>query len=204
MTDRSNQPPVLHLNPADPLVVATRDLASAKRSGLGVTPVEPIGRGHKLAVQPIASGTPVRKFGQIIGMATRRDRARPAYPRAQCRVPRRAPLIMGSAPHRSNLPVLPEARGGDLPGYRQRADGTIATRNYIGVLTTVNCSAQVARMISDHFRMSGELKDLSERRRRCGAHPQERLRRRRGDRGQLHACAARWPAMRGIRILRPC
>ena len=53
---------------------------------------------------------------------------------------------------------LPEAEAATFQGI-QRADGSIATRNFIGVLTTVNCSAQVARLISDHFRLSGELKD---------------------------------------------
>ena len=33
-----------------------------------------------------------------------------------------------------------------------RADGRVATRNYIGVLTSVNCSATAARAIADHFR----------------------------------------------------
>jgi altronate hydrolase len=42
MTDRNNHPPVLQLNPADPLVVATRDLAVGEEIGLGdITPVEP-------------------------------------------------------------------------------------------------------------------------------------------------------------------
>ena len=34
----------------------------------------------------------------------------------------------------------------------KRADGRIATRNYIGILTSVNCSATVARMIAEHFK----------------------------------------------------
>src|SRR5262249_24970745 len=37
----------------------------------------------------------------------------------------------------------------------RRADGRAATRNYVGVLTSVNCSATVARMISDQFRGPG-------------------------------------------------
>ncbi|HWA46896.1 MAG TPA: altronate dehydratase family protein [Dongiaceae bacterium] len=158
MTDRSNQPPVLQLNPADPLVVATRDLRPGEEIGLaGVTPVEPIGRGHKLAVKPIASGTPVRKLGQIIGMATKE-----IAPGQHIHVhnvefrPSAADHSIGA--HRSNLPVLPESEAATFEGI-VRTDGSVATRNYIGVLTTVNCSAQVARMISDHFRMSGELKD---------------------------------------------
>ena len=71
MSDRRNQPPVLLLNPTDPLVVATRDLAVGEAVGLGdITPIEPIGRGHKLAIKPIESGAPVRKLGQVIGIAT--------------------------------------------------------------------------------------------------------------------------------------
>src|SRR5207237_5962829 len=34
----------------------------------------------------------------------------------------------------------------------KRADGRVATRNYIGILTSVNCSATVARMIAEHFK----------------------------------------------------
>lgn len=159
MTDRSNQPPVLRLNPADPLVVATRDLKAGEEVGLGeVTPREPIPRGHKLAVQAIAVGAPVRKLGQIIGNATRA-----IAPGQHIHVHnvefRPSAADHGIGAHRSNLPVLPEAEAATFQGIL-RADGSVATRNYIGVLTTVNCSAQVARMISEHFRMSGELKDF--------------------------------------------
>ena len=157
MPDRSNQPPVLLLNPADPLVVATRDLAVGEALGLGeVTPKEPIPRGHKLAIQPIDSGAPVRKLGQVIGVATKA-----IAPGQHIHVHnvefRPSSADHGIGAHRSNLPVLPEKEAATFEGIL-RADGSVATRNYIGVLTTVNCSAQVARMISDHFRMSGELK----------------------------------------------
>jgi altronate hydrolase len=158
MTDRSNQPPVLLLNPADPLVVATRDLAVGEEIGLGdLTPVEPIGRGHKLAVQKIESGAPVRKLGQIIGMATR-EIAPGQHIHVHNVEFRPSVADHGIGAHRSNLPVLPESEAATFQGI-VRSDGSVATRNFIGVLTTVNCSAQVARMISDHFRMSGELKD---------------------------------------------
>jgi len=159
MSDRSNQPPVLQLNPADPLVVATRDLAVGEEIGLGdVKPVEPIARGHKLAVQPIESGALVRKLGQVIGMATQ-----PIAPGQHIHVHnvefRPSVADHGIGARRSNLPVLPKAQAATFEGI-VRSDGSVATRNFIGVLTTVNCSAQVARMISDHFRMSGELKQF--------------------------------------------
>ena len=153
-----NRPPVLHLNASDPLVVATRDLAVGEEIGFGeVKPTEPIARGHKLAILPVAAGAPVRKFGQIIGNATR------AIAPGQHVHVHNVEFRPSAADHaiglqRSNLPVLPEADAATFQGI-QRADGSIATRNYIGVLTTVNCSAQVARLVSDHFRLSGELKN---------------------------------------------
>jgi len=156
MNDRQNRPPVLHLNASDPLVVAMRDLAAGEEIGLGeVKPLAPIARGHKLAIQPIEDGAPVRKFGQVIGRATR-----PIGPGEHIHVhnvefrPSAADHGIGS--HRNNLPVLPESQAATFQGIL-RADGSVATRNFIGVLTTVNCSAQVARLISDHFRLSGEL-----------------------------------------------
>jgi altronate hydrolase len=156
MSDRRNQPPVLLLNPTDPLVVATRDLAVGEAVGLGdITPIEPIGRGHKLAIKPIESGAPVRKLGQVIGIATR-----PITPGQHVHVhnvefrPSTADHAIGI--HRSNMMVLPEEQAATFQGIL-RPDGSVATRNYIGVLTTVNCSATAARMISDHFRLSGEL-----------------------------------------------
>ena len=51
----------------------------------------------------------------------------------------------------SNAPLLPPAEIPTFDGFR-RANGKAGTRNYVGVLTTVNCSALVARMIADHFR----------------------------------------------------
>jgi len=156
MNDRRNQPPVLLLNPADPLVVATRDLAVGEAVGLGdITPSEPIGRGHKLAIKPIESGAPVRKLGQVIGIATRE-----IAPGQHIHVhnvefrPSTADHAIGA--HRSNMTVLPEDQAATFQGI-VRPDGSVATRNYIGVLTTVNCSATAARMISDHFRNSKDL-----------------------------------------------
>jgi altronate hydrolase len=156
MNDRRNQPPVLLLNPADPLVVATRDLAVGEAVGLGdITPSEPIGRGHKLAIKPIESGAPVRKLGQVIGIATKE-----IAPGQHIHVhnvefrPSTADHAIGA--HRSNMTVLPEDQAATFQGI-VRPDGSVATRNYIGVLTTVNCSATAARMISDHFRNSKDL-----------------------------------------------
>jgi altronate hydrolase len=158
MNDRRNQPRVLQLDPSDPLVVATHDLAVGEAIGFGdVTPVEPIARGHKMAVKPVASGMPVRKLGQIIGMSTQ-EIAPGQHIHVHNLAFRPSAADHGIGARRSNLPVLPENEAATFQGIL-RADGSAATRNFIGVLTTVNCSAQVARLIADRFRMSGELEN---------------------------------------------
>jgi altronate hydrolase len=104
--------------------------------------------GHKMAVRDLAQGQPVRRYNQIIGFATR-------------------PIKQGEHVHVHNLAMGAFERDyafcadkketqyvvepATFHGIR-RADGRIATRNYIGILTSVNCSATVARMIADHFR----------------------------------------------------
>ena len=77
----------------------------------------------------------------------------------------------------------------------RRPDGRVATRNYIGILTSVNCSAHVAGLVADMFRrnpFTGDdpLADFPERRRRGRADPQDRLRH---DPGRAAAPAAPHP-----------
>jgi len=142
--------PTLRIHPADNVVIARRQLlggtALPEESGLVVAGLVP--PGHKVATQPIAVGQPVRRYNQIIGHAT-------------------APIAPGQHVHTHNLafasferahepgagvqPTQFEAQPGTFMGI-VRPDGRVATRNYIGVLTSVNCSATAARAIADHFR----------------------------------------------------
>jgi altronate hydrolase len=77
-----------------------------------------------------------------------------------------------------------------------RADGRVATRNYIGVLTSVNCSATAARAIADHFsrHTNPGAGRLPQRRRRGGADPRHGLRHGQRRLG-MQVLRARWPAM---------
>jgi altronate hydrolase len=84
-----------------------------------------------------------------------------------------------------------------------RADGRVATRNYIGVLTSVNCSATVARAIADHFRRDirpQALARLPERRRRGRADARHRLRHGHATARSCRCCAARWAATRATQL----
>ena len=78
-----------------------------------------------------------------------------------------------------------------------RADGRVATRNYVGVLTSVNCSATVARAIADHFSRQtnpAALADYPERRRRRRADARHRLRHGHARAWACRSWSARWPA----------
>src|SRR3954464_2264306 len=141
--------PFIRLHPNDDVLIARTQLVGGTRVE-NVTARGLIPPGHKIAVQDIAAGQPVRRYNQIIGFASK-------------------PIAAGEHVHTHNLWMGPEggaferdyAFGADVkavPPLREatfmgikRADGRVATRNYIGILSSVNCSATAARAIADHF-----------------------------------------------------
>jgi altronate hydrolase len=143
-------PQTLMLGSTDDVVVALKPIAAGQLlSDLDLTAQSDIPAGHKLAVRAISTGQPIRKFNQIIGFATN-------------------PIAMGEHVHTHNLvtgdfdrdySIGSESRPADLLAPAEtasfqgilRSSGRVATRNYVGILTTVNCSATVARRIAAHF-----------------------------------------------------
>jgi altronate hydrolase len=141
-------PPLsIRLHPADTVAVARIDLlAGTELIEAGVRLPGFVPAGHKFATRAIALGEPVRKYNQIIGFAT-------------------AAIAVGEHIHTHNMAMqafdrdyafgidarptefVPEAERAQFEGI-VRADGRVATRNYLGVLTSVNCSATVARRIA--------------------------------------------------------
>jgi altronate hydrolase len=145
-----NNSPVIRIHAKDNVVIARRQLLSgtalADEGGLVVSGLVP--PGHKVATRAIAAGEPVRRYDQIIGTATQ-------------------PIAPGQHVHTHNLAFSDFKRthepgaGAVRTAYVDapatfdgilRPDGRVATRNYIGVLTSVNCSATAARAIADQFR----------------------------------------------------
>ena len=151
MSERANRPPTLRLAAIDPLVVTLRDLAPGDLlDDEGVRAKDAIPRGHKAAVRPIATGTAVLKYGQVIGSASR-DIAPGEHIHSHNLEFRPSTADHAIGLNRKPAVILPESEAATFQGI-VRPDGAIATRNYIGVLTTVNCSATVARLIADQFR----------------------------------------------------
>ncbi len=143
-------PLTVRLNAADNIVVARLDvLEGTALAGEGVAARERIPAGHKVATRPIAKGEPVRKFGQIIGFASA-DIAPGQHVHVQnCAM---GDFERDYAIGQDVKPIdyVPEAERPSFAGY-MRDSGKAGTRNYIGVLSTVNCSATVCKFIAERF-----------------------------------------------------
>ncbi|HEX7646540.1 MAG TPA: altronate dehydratase family protein [Noviherbaspirillum sp.] len=141
--------PGIRLHASDNIVIARTQLVSGTRlPDEGVTVSGLVPAGHKVATAHIDAGEAVRRYGQVIGFATRA-----IGPGQHVHVHN---MTMGEfdRAHEFCVDARPTAHV-DVPATFDgivRADGRVATRNYIGVLTSVNCSATAARAIADYFR----------------------------------------------------
>ncbi|CAJ0893184.1 Galactarate dehydratase (L-threo-forming) [Ralstonia sp. LMG 32965] len=135
--------PLILLAADDDVAVARVALAPGAALNAALTIRDAIPAGHKVAMRDIAAGQPVHKYGQVIGVATAPIRAGEhvhvhnigmAHASAQHAV--------GHA-YRATIPVDTPAT---FEGY-VRTDGRVGTRNFIGVISSVNCSATVCRHI---------------------------------------------------------
>ena len=139
----------IRLHAADDVVIARQQLVSGTALlDENVTVSGLVPPGHKVATRAIRAGEPVKRYNQIIGFAKRA-------------------IAAGEHVHLHNLAMGEFARdyafGIDAKPTRYadspatfdgivRADGRVATRNYVGILSTVNCSATVAHGIADAFK----------------------------------------------------
>jgi len=144
---------VIRLNPADDVVIARLDLlpgVAIVEEGQGAEQLRAATRipaGHKLATHMIKAGAPIRRYNQIIGFAS-------------------CDIAAGEHVHVHNMemgnferdyafcaemkPTDYVAEPATFQGY-VRPDGRVATRNFIGILPSVNCSATTARYIAQQF-----------------------------------------------------
>ncbi len=140
--------PVIRLHPEDGVVIARASLLAGAAVAEGVVAAERIPAGHKVAVRPHAKGEPIRRYGQIIGFATA-DIAPGQHVHVQnCGMGDFAKDYAWGEDARPTAMLDPPAT---FQGIR-RPGGLVATRNYIGILPSVNCSAHVAGLVADAFR----------------------------------------------------
>jgi len=141
----------LQLKAGDEIAIALRDITAGEPlTPFGLVAATVVPFGHKVSLRPLGPGDVIHRLGQPIGIATA---AIPAGAHVHLDNMGFEQSMAGHAvgTRLSNAVRLAAAEIPTFDGYL-RADGKAATRNYVGVLTSVNCSALVARMIADHFR----------------------------------------------------
>lgn len=144
------KPLTIRLHDTDNVVVARTEIpAGTEIVEEKITCIDPVSFGHKVAAATIKAGDGIHKYGQIIGFASR-------------------DIQVGAHVHSHNVEMKAFERdyaiGSDAASQFEyesepatfegivRADGRVATRNYIGIVSTVNCSASVSRFIADAFK----------------------------------------------------
>ncbi len=150
-TDTIALPTLLVLHPQDSVAVARTAIAAGVAltlpDGSVLMAINDIPAGHKVALHNIAIDEALRKYGQVIGVATQAIAAGDHVHTHN--------LDMGSSQlangiGRAYVPTEPIAAPATFEGYVRR-DGRVGTRNYVGVVSSVNCSATVCKVIAQAF-----------------------------------------------------
>ena len=147
-------PKIVRLHSRDDVCVAIDNVAKGT-DWEGIISTDSIPAGHKMAVTRIAKGEPVRKFNQIIGFASRDIEPGQHVHTHNC-------LFQGfERDYAFGIDATPTefvspTERASFQGYR-RANGRVGTRNYIGILSSVNCSATVIKQIAEQVKWSGAL-----------------------------------------------
>lgn len=149
----------LRLHPTDHVAVIKRTVKAGtelQNGAVRVAAAKTIPAGHKIALVPLTDGEPVRRYGQIIGFA-------------------QGAIAAGEHVHTHNLvckdfsrdysagtdvkPLAPAREPRTFQGYL-RPGGKVGTRNYVAIISTVNCSASVSRYIKERFRTEDLRRDF--------------------------------------------
>jgi altronate hydrolase len=141
---------IIRLHPSDNIVVARTDVGiGAAIEGENIVSRSQVPAGYKIAARRILKGEPVRKYNVVIGFAAT-DIEPGAMVHNHNMDFREFDRDYAHASEYQPVDILPLAQQATFQGI-VRADGRVATRNYIGILSTVNCSATVVRKIADWF-----------------------------------------------------
>ncbi len=131
----------IRVNPRDNVAIVVHPDGAASGAQLpgGITAREHVPQSHKVSLRDFETGDPILRYGQVIGYTNR------AIPVGSWI---REDLIdLPLAPPLDDLPLstavpspLPSLTGYTFEGYRN-PDGSVGTRNILGIVTTVQCVA---------------------------------------------------------------
>ncbi|MBT6096046.1 MAG: altronate dehydratase [Rhodospirillaceae bacterium] len=142
--------PVIRLDDADNVVVARSEIVQGTLVGdEDVTTLHDVPAGHKIATRAMAKGDAVLKYNTVIGYASE-DTEPGSWMHSHNVLFDNVDKDYAFCRDYQPSDILPESERAQFMGIK-RADGRVATRNYIGIFVTVNCSATVARKIAAYF-----------------------------------------------------
>ncbi len=150
----------VHLRPEDNVAVAARNLpagAELEHNGSTLMLAKRVGLGHKIALHDIRKGEAIYKYGQIIGFASQDV---PAGSHVHVHNVSADAFERDYAFCRDCPPPPAPAEPRYFMGY-DRGDGRYGTRNYIAIISTVNCSASTSKYISERFKATDLLRQFA-------------------------------------------
>ena len=146
MPDESSSPAAVILRSEDNIAVACRDIRPGEKIPTMDGDIEAAAKiplGHKLAIGDIPEGAEIRKYGQVIGFASEAIRAGSHVHVHNCD----ADAFQRDYAFATESPALKDpGPKRTFKGYLRR-DGRVGTRNYLAVISTVNCSASTSKYI---------------------------------------------------------
>ncbi|RYF17362.1 MAG: altronate dehydratase [Comamonadaceae bacterium] len=142
--------PIIRLHPNDNVVVARVDVGIGTAVPTeGFTSRSQVPAGHKIAARAIRAGEAILKYNVVIGFAAT-DIAAGTYVHSHNVSFREFDRDYAHGKEYVATPVLPDPEQATFMGY-VRPDGQVGTRNFIGILSTVNCSATVVHKVAEWF-----------------------------------------------------
>ncbi len=127
------------------IVVNNQGLPAGTRFDDGLQLIEHVPQGHKVALSDIPQGGAILRYGEVIGLALRPIAQGSWIEESLVALPEAPPL--NSLPLANNVPpTLPPLEGYTFEGYRN-ADGSVGTRNLLGITTSVHCVAGVVDFV---------------------------------------------------------
>ena len=141
---------VIRLHPSDNVVIARIDVGIGSRiESEGFTSRSQVPAGHKIAAVDITKGSAILKYDTCIGFAST-DITAGTYVHSHNVSFQEYDRDYAYARNYQATPILPIDQQAQFMGY-VRSDGQVGTRNFIGILSTVNCSATVVHKVAEAF-----------------------------------------------------
>ena len=140
-TNISTQPRMIRVNERDNVAVVVTDggLPAGTKIESGIVLAEAIPEAHKVALAPLNEGEPIVRYGVTIGYANRPIR-RGSWVHEDLMTQPEAPSLVDCPLATAPPEPLPPLEGYTFEGYRN-TDGTVGTKNLLGISTTVQCVA---------------------------------------------------------------